>query len=132
MSGQGGAWTAWQQAGLQAIAAIADQYANMLLGMAVANLFMSPALAAAQFAGALALKAVSGTASGSASRLGGSRGGAGSTTTSRDTARVQTPQQQKPEVINLYMDGNRVGQGLRGPLQRMARNGQLLIPATTR
>lgn len=132
MSGQGGAWTAWQQAGLQAIAAIADQYANMLLGMAAANLFMSPALAAAQFAGALALKAVSGTASGSASRLGSRPGGAGSTTTSRDTARVQTPQERTPEVINLYMDANRVGQGLRGPLQRMARNGQLLIPATTR
>lgn len=132
MSGQGGAWTAWQQAGLQAIAAIADQYANMLLGLAAANLFMSPGLAAAQFAAALALKAVAGTASGSAAKLGARGAGGAATTTSRDTARVQTPQERNPEVINLYMDGNRVGQGLRGPLQRMARNGQLLIPAATR
>lgn len=132
LSGQGGAWRAWHKSGLQAISGLASLFGDFFITWGSAQVAINPFTAAIAIAGGLALKALAGVASGASDRL-GDKGR--SATTASNVPQPTAPQREKdrkPEVINLYMDGNRVGEGLRGPLQRMARNGQLLIPATTR
>lgn len=136
MAGQGGAWRAWQQAGLQAIAGVADYYANLLIGIGTGELFINPGLSAAAFAGALILKGLSGALAGASDKIGskGEKSGGKSSTrsTTRDALPAQRPAEPREQTIVLEIDGNRVGEALISPLQRLGRAGRLLIPASTR
>ena len=129
MAGQGGAWRAWQQAGLQAIAGVADYYANLLIGIGTGELFINPGLAAAAFAGAFILKGLSGALSGASDKIGskGEKSGGQSSTraTTRDALPAQRPSESREQVIVLEIDGNRVGEAIISPLQRLNRAGRL-------
>jgi hypothetical protein len=129
MAGQGGAWRAWQQAGLQAIAGVADYYANLLIGIGTGELFINPGLAAAAFAGAFILKGLSGALSGASDKVGkkGEKSGGQSSTraTTRDALPAQRPSESREQVIVLEIDGNRVGEAIINPLQRLNRAGRL-------
>jgi hypothetical protein len=129
MAGQGGAWRAWQQAGLQAIAGVADYYANLLIGIGTGELFINPGLAAAAFAGAFILKGLSGALSGASDKVGkkGEKSGGQSSTraTTRDALPAQRPSESREQVIVLEIDGNRVGEAIISPLQRLNRAGRL-------
>lgn len=129
MAGQGGAWRAWQQAGLQAIAGVADYYANLLIGIGTGELFINPGLSAAAFAGAVILKGLSGALAGASDKVGkkGEKAGGQSSTraTTRDALPARRPGESREQTIVLEIDGNRVGEAIINPLQRLSRSGRL-------
>lgn len=131
MSGQGGAWKAWQSAGLQAIGSVANYYADLLFGIGAGNLFISPGLSAAAFAGGLILKGVAGAVAGAADRVGASGGGR-ATTAARAAAPVSSGRDQGGDTtIILEMDGNRLAHTVAPHLARAARNGILTLRQAT-
>lgn len=128
MAGQGGAWRAWQQAGLQAIGSVANYYADLLFGIAAGNLFISPGLAAAAFAGGLILKGVAGAVAGAADRIGNEGQSGGRSTRAPARTQEQLPQQGgdgEQIVLTLEISGDRVGEAIIPSLRRLARNGRL-------
>lgn len=130
LSGQGGAWRAWQQSGLQAIAGLASSFGDFFIVWGSAQAAINPGTAAIAIAGGIALKGIAGAVSGAADRL-GDRDKKATT-----AARVQAPSvpgrdQGGNTTIILEMDGNRLAHTVAPHLARAARNGILTLRQAT-
>lgn len=131
MSGQGGAWKAWQAAGLSSIAALAGAFADFFLAWGTANFGINPGLAAAAIAGGIALKAIAGATAGAADRI-GAKDSKRATTAARAAEPVSSGRDQGDDrPIILEMDGNRLAHTVSPYLSRAARNGILTLRPTT-
>ncbi len=131
MSGQGGAWKAWQAAGLSSIAALAGAFADFFLAWGTANFGINPGLAAAAIAGGIALKAIAGATAGAADRI-GAKDSKRATTAARAAEPVSSGRNQGDDrPIILEMDGNRLAHTVSPYLSRAARNGILTLRPTT-
>lgn len=130
LAGQGGAWRAWQQSGLQAISGLASSFGDFFIVWGSAQAAINPATAALAIAGGIALKGVAGAVGGAADRL-GDRDKKATT-----AARVQAPtvsgrDQGGDTTIVLEMDGNRLAHTVSPYLSRAARNGILTLRPST-
>jgi len=131
MAGQGGAWKAWQAAGLSAVSSLASTFGDFFLTWGAANFAVNPGLASVAIAGGLALKGLAGATAGAADRI-GARDSKKATTAARAAEPVSSGRNQGDDrPIVLEMDGNRLAHTVSPYLSRAARNGILTLRPTT-